>query len=217
MNIKGAIFDFDGTLFDSMRVWETAGTDYLAALGIRAEQNIRKKLKVMSLMQSAEYLKEHYSLALTTDEIMAGINKTIESFYFYSATPKDKAEEYLSLLKSKGIKMCIATATDRYLVETALKRCDMLHFFENIFTCSEVGYGKDEPYIYEYACHCLKIEKSNVAIFEDAYHAVKTAKKAEFFVAGIYDKYESQTNKIKEIADRYYMNFAEILERGDFL
>ncbi len=111
--------------------------------------------------------------------------------------------------------MCIATVTDRYLVEAALKRCDMLHFFENIFTCSEVGYGKDEPYIYEYACGYLHIEKSDIVIFEDSYHSVQTAKNADFFVVGIYDKYENRTSEIKEISDKYYMNYAEILERGE--
>ncbi len=217
MNIKGVIFDFDGTLFDTMSIWETAGVDYLNSIGYAAEKNLCKKISGMSLLQAAGYLKGQYALPVSTDEIMKGINKTIESFYLYSATPKDKSKEYLSLLKSKSIKMCIATATDRYLVESALKRCDMLDFFENIFTCSEVGYGKDEPYIYEYACNYLGIEKSDAVIFEDACHAVQTAKKADFFVVGMYDKYESQTNKIKEISDKYYISFTEIMERRDLL
>ncbi len=215
VNIKGAIFDFDGTLFDTMSIWEMAGADYLKSIGYEAEKDLCKKLSRMSLLQAADYLKRQYALSMSTDEIMKGINKTIENFYFYSAIPKDKSKEYLSLLKSKGIKMCIATATDRYLIEAALKRCDMLGFFENIFTCSDVGYGKDNPYIYEYALNKLHTEKSETIIFEDAYHAVKTAKEAEFFVIGIYDKSESLAYKIKEISDKYYMSYAEIMKRGD--
>ncbi len=64
MSIKGIIFDFDGTLFDSMSIWETAGTDYLTSLGYTAEKDLSKKLKAMSLTQSAEYLKENYALPL---------------------------------------------------------------------------------------------------------------------------------------------------------
>ncbi len=217
MNIEGVIFDFDGTLFDTMSIWKTAGTNYLRSIGYTAEKDLCKTLSRMSLFQSAEYLKEHYALTVTTEEIIHGINKTIEEFYFYYAMPKENVAEYLSLLKSKNIKMCIATATDRYLVETALNRCNMLDFFENIFTCSEVGYGKDEPHIYEYACNHLYMGKNSVAVFEDAYHSVQTAKNADFFVVGIYDKYEDRTNEIKKISDRYYMNYAEILERGELL
>ncbi|MDO4618385.1 MAG: HAD family phosphatase [Clostridia bacterium] len=215
MKIQGMIFDFDGTLFDTMSIWETAGADYLKSIGYTAEKDLCQKLSAMSLLQSAEYLKKQYALPISTEDIINGINKTIESFYFYSAMPKENVTKYLSSLKSKGIKMCIATATDRYLAEAALKRCGMLGFFEDIFTCQEIGYGKDTPYIYEYACNHLHIEKSAVVIFEDACHSVRAAKSADFFVVGIYDKYESRTDEVREIADRYYMNFAEILKRGE--
>ncbi len=209
MSIKGIIFDFDGTLFDSMSIWETAGTDYLAALGITAEQDLSKKLKAMSLLQSAEYLKKNYSLKITSDKIISGINKTIEDFYFFRAMPKNNVISYLEALKSKGIKMCIATATDFYLIEAALKRCDMLKFFDNIFTCTTLGHGKDEPYIFDYACNSMELTKFETAVFEDAYYAAQTAKNAEYFVIGIYDKYEKQTEELKKLADIYVNSFLE--------
>ncbi len=210
MNIKGIIFDFDGTLFDSMSIWETAGVDYLKAIGKEAEPDLWKKLKTMSLLQSAEFLKAAYDLSDTTEKIMDGINHTVEDFYFYHAMPKEYVIPILSKFQKKGIKMCIATATDRYQVEAALKRCDMLHFFDAIFTCSEVGHGKDEPYIFELACEYLNTPKYETAVFEDAYHAAKTAKDAGFFVIGIYDRYEKRTEEIKELSDRYFKYFAEM-------
>ncbi len=209
MNIKGIIFDFDGTLFDSMSIWETAGTDYLASLGIKAEKDLSRKLKAMSLMQSAEYLKKQYSLQMTTAEIIAGVNKTVDDFYFFRAMPKDNAVPYLESLRNKGIKMCIATATDRYQVEAALKRCDMLDYFDNIFTCTEAGYGKDEPNIFELACKSMGLAKSETAVFEDAYHAAHTAKGAGYFVIGIYDRYEKRTEELKNFADVYVSSFSE--------
>ena len=65
MSIKGIIFDFDGTLFDSMSIWETAGADYLSSLGYTAEEGLSEKLKAWSMMQSAEYLKEQYELPMS--------------------------------------------------------------------------------------------------------------------------------------------------------
>ncbi len=210
MSIRGIIFDFDGTLFDSMSIWETVGTDYLASLGLLAEANLSKKLKAMSLLQSAEYLKENYAISLTVEQIMDGVNKTVEDFYFYRAQPKEHAATVLSALKERDIKMCIATATDRYQVEAALKRCDMLHYFDAIFTCTEVGHGKDEPHIFELACKRLGMDKSQTAVFEDAYHAARTAKNAGFYVIGIHDRYEKRTEDLKAFADVYISGFSEM-------
>ncbi len=207
--IKGVIFDFDGTLFDSMSIWETAGSDYLASLGLVAEGNLFKKLKAMSLLQSAEYLKESYALSLTVEQIMNGVNKTVEHFYLHRAMPKENVMAVLSALQKKGIKMCIATATDRYQVEAALRRCDMLRYFDTIFTCTEVGHGKDEPYIFELACSSMGTDKAETAVFEDAYHAAKTAKDAGFYVIGINDRYEKRTEELRELADMYINNFSE--------
>ncbi len=209
MSIKSCIFDFDGTLFDTMSIWETAGADFLETIGIRAEDGLHNKLKTMSLAQSAEYLKDTYSLSMSVEEIMDGVNKTVEDFYFHRAMPKDNVVSVLTYLKAKGIKMCIATATDRYQIEAALGRCNMLHYFDAIFTCTEVGYGKDEPYIFELAREYLGTDKSETAVFEDAYHAAKTAKDAGFYVIGIYDRYEKRTEELKKLADLYINNFSE--------
>ncbi len=217
MKPKGIIFDFDGTLFDSMGIWETAGEDFLASVGVTAENNLSEKLKVMSLIRGAEYLKEAYSLNITAKKIMKGINKTVEDFYFFHALPKDNVIPFLKTLQNKGIKMSIATATDRHLIERALKRCNMSDYFENIFTCTEIGRGKDEPDIYDHACRVMGTDKNETVVFEDACHAAQTAKDAGYFVVGIYDKYEKQQEKLKEISDIYYTSYNEILKKGEIL
>ena len=209
MSIKGIIFDFDGTLFDSMSIWETAGADYLSSLGYTAEEGLSEKLKAWSMMQSAEYLKEQYGLPMSVAEIIAGVNKTVEDFYFYRAMPKENVISVLSAFQERGVKMCIATATDRYQVEAALRRCGMLEYFEAIFTCSEVGHGKDEPYIFEYACDYLCTSKGETAVFEDAYHAAKTAKEAGFYVVGVYDRYENRTDELENFTDVYVRSFSQ--------
>ncbi len=211
--IKGCIFDFDGTLFDSMGIWETAGADYLRSVGRDAEDALHKTLEAMSLMQAAVYLKQQYALPFSEKEIINGINETIADYYRFHTLPKEGVIAFLSYLQSRGIRMCIATATDRHLIEAALSRCDMLPFFDAIFTCSEVGHGKDEPHIFEAALAFWGMEKSEAPVFEDAYYAAKTAKDAGFYVVGVYDRYEKRTNKIKEFADRYIGDFSECKER----
>ncbi|MBQ7965507.1 MAG: HAD family phosphatase [Ruminococcus sp.] len=208
--LKGAIFDFDGTLFDSMFVWETAGEAYLTSLGIQPKENLQNSLKSMSLVQSAIYIAEKYSLKLDVQEIMDGINKTVENFYFYTVEPKQGVIEFLESLKSMNVKMCIATATDRYQVEAALKRCDMDTFFSEIFTCTEVGFGKDGPIIFQKAMEHLNTSKEDTVIFEDAYYAVNTAKSNGFLTVAVYDSSERRQSEIRTLTDCYLEDFTQV-------
>ena len=139
--IEGIIFDLDGTLLDSMEIWNTVGNDYLISLGIEPRENLAEVFKEMSLKQSAEYYQRVYGVDKTIEEIISGINGVIESFYIERVQLKDGVKEFLETLSEQDVKMCIATATDRYLVETALMRLGVRDYFQKILTCNEVGFG----------------------------------------------------------------------------
>ena len=207
--LKGAIFDFDGTLFDSMFIWNTAGETYLRSIGIEPREDLWKVLKTMSLLQSATYIREKYAVELTLEEIMDGINRTVENFYFHTVQPKEGVITLLEQMKVKGIKMCIATATDRYQVNAALKRCGMEHFFSEIFTCIDVGHGKDEPFIFRKAMDYLGTTRANTVVFEDAYHAAKTAKADGFVTVAVYDPHEEKQKELQALSDFYFENYTE--------
>ena len=208
MNLKGAVFDFDGTLFDSMYIWDTAGETYLRSLGKTPEPSMQEEIKSMSLQQSACYFKEEYALDLTVEEIIQGINRTIERFYLSEVQPKAGVLDFLKALAEAGICMCIATATDRYQILAALQRCGMDGLFSAILTCSEVGHGKDEPTIYRKAMESLGTDRSNTIILEDAYHAALTAKQDGFLTAGVFDPSENRQEALREICDCYLSDFA---------
>ena len=207
--LKGAIFDFDGTLFDSMFIWNTAGETYLRSIGIEPREDLRKVLKTMSLLQSATYIREKYAVELTLEEIMNGINRTVEDFYFHTVQPKEGVATFLEQMKKQGVKICIATATDRYQVEAALKRCCMEHFFSEIFTCTDVGHGKDEPFIFRKAMDYLGSTRENTVVFEDAYHAAKTAKADGFVTVAVYDSHEEKQKELQALSDFYFENYTE--------
>ena len=208
--IQGVIFDFDGTLFDSMFIWDTAGEVYLRSIGKEPEVNLQKVLKPMSLLQSAQYIREKYDIPLSVEEIMDGVNRTVEDFYFHTVEPKPGVIDFLEELHRGNIKMCIATATDRYQVEAALQRCKMRHFFSEIFTCTEVGSGKDRPDIFRKAMEHLQTDRSNTAVVEDAYHAAFTAKQDGFLVVGVYDSYESRQQELLQIADVFLPDYLHL-------
>lgn len=214
MKIKGAIFDFDGTLFDSMSIWETAGERYLESLGIKAEPHLHEKIKDMSMGQSAEYLKEKYNLDFSCEEIVVGFNKIVEDFYLTIALPKKGVVELLEKLKSLGIIMCVATVTERRLIEAALERCGMRHFFKKVLTCGDVGHGKDKPFIYRKAMGCIGSEHDTTVVFEDALYAMRTAKDDGFTTVGVYDKSEMAQSELKKFCDFFIEDYFRI---DDFL
>ena len=207
--LKGAIFDFDGTLFDSMFIWDTAGEVYLRSIGIEPREDLQKVLKPMSLLQSATYIRECYQIPLTVEEIMDGVNRTVEGFYFHTVQPKEGVVAFLEQMKKQGVRMCIATATDRYQVEAALKRCGMESFFSEIFTCTDVGHGKDEPIIFQKAMDYLGTTRANTVVFEDAYHAAKTAKDDGFITVAIFDSYETKQAELHSVSDCFIENFTQ--------
>lgn len=217
MRLKCAIFDFDGTLFDSMYIWDMVGEVYLRSLGKEPKLSMREDIRALSLYQSACYFKKEYAIDLSVEEIMAGINHTVENFYLHEVQPKEGVVEFLNRMKRQGISTCIATASEYYQIEAALQRCQMEHLFDAIFTCTEVGHGKDEPVIFRKAMEYFDAERNNTIIFEDALHAVKTAKKDGFKVAVVFDNSEKRQTEIRQLGDCYITEFERAEEFWQFV
>lgn len=216
MNIKGIIFDLDGTLLDSMFMWDTLGEDYLLKRGITPEKGLNEKFETMSMVQAAEYYQANYGITDSVEIIIDGVNRMIEDFYTNTVQVKDGVASMLKELQKCGMKMCIATAMDRYLVEAALKHNKINEYFSHILTCTEVGFGKDSPLIYEKALKKIGTSKEETLVFEDVAHAIETAKAAGFKVVGVYDKSaKKKQSQIKEMSDYYlvsYKNWREVIK-----
>ena len=217
MKLKCAIFDFDGTLFDSMYIWDMIGEVYLRSLGKEPKPSMREDIRALSLYQSSCYFKKEYAIDLSVEEIMAGINKTVENFYLHEVQPKVGVVTFLNQMKQQGIATCIATASEYDQIEAALQRCQMEHLFDAIFTCTEVGHGKDEPVIFRKAMEYFDAERNNTLIFEDALHAVKTAKKDGFKVVAVFDKSEKRQAEIQQLCDCYITEFEHAEEFWQFV
>ena len=207
--IKGAIFDLDGTLLDSMFIWDTIGDEYLRSLGKEPHEDLNETFMTLTLEEAAEYYREHYGVTLSVKEIVDGINAMVEQTYGTKVTLKPGISEYLAWLKENGVRMCVATVTDRYLVEETLERLGVRHYFSEIFTCAEVGFGKDKPIIYQKALEHLGTEKSDTYVFEDLPFALNTAKTDGFPTVGIYDRHEAHQDELKELADYYVLDFTD--------
>jgi HAD superfamily hydrolase (TIGR01509 family) len=210
MRWKGAIFDLDGTLVDSMPVWNDFGKYYLNMRGIEAPAGLHDVLKPMSLLQAAQYFREQFGLGDTQEEILAQFNVMLKRQYRDNVPLKPHVLPMLNRLREAGIKLCIATATDRNLAESALVRLGVAGFFDFVLTCTDVGCGKDDSLIFCKALAMLGTKKDETIVFEDALHAIRTAKEAGFAVVGVYDESAAaDADEIKKIADCTIKSFDE--------
>ena len=207
--ITGAVFDVDGTLLDSMSVWDTIGEDYLRGIGYIPRENLNETFRAMSLLQAARYYQNEYGVRLSVEEIMRGVNGLLERFYRDKVMLKPGAHGFLRELSAHGVRLCVATATERPLVEAALRRGGVLGYFDGILTCTDVGSGKDKPLIYRRALKCVGGDRPSVVVFEDALHAARTAKADGFPVAAVYDSHEKRQDELKALADFYLTDFSD--------
>ena len=177
MRLQSAIFDMDGTLLDSMHIWNDVGPKTLRSMGIEPAPDLGPRLMLMTFRDGAALCKEEYHLSESVEEIMDLTKDRVRSFYEQEVQAKPGVEKFLSLLKMEGVWMYVATNTDRDLVEAALKHTGLEGYFRGILTCAEVGVGKkDSPEIYERCmrrlrrsapapCCCRRCQNSRRACF----------------------------------------------------
>ncbi|MBQ8004569.1 MAG: HAD family phosphatase [Oscillospiraceae bacterium] len=212
IEINAAIFDMDGTLTDSMQVWRTVGSEFLKSQGVIPREDVDRRFCSMSVYDAVRFMKEEYGIEGSHDEVTDAINKTVEAKYKYEVPIKDGVFELLSELDSMDIPMCIATATEKYMADAALRRLGIRHFFKDIFTSRETGVGKEAPDIYLRGCALFGTEPHETAVFEDSFVAAGTAKRAGFIVAGLYDKsFEYKWDEVQRMADISAVTMCELL------
>lgn len=208
--IKGAIFDVDGTLLDTMPVWHDAGERYLKSIGVAAEPGLGDKLFSMTVDMGAHYLIEAYNLNGTYEEIKNGINGMVEKHYLEEAVFKLGAMELLDRMKTSGIRMSIATSTGKPYIMGAFERLGITEYFDTILTCPELGVSKSEPFVFHEASKAMGTDPGETWLFEDGLYSIKTAKAAGFKIVGVYDEVsKTDQEKIKALSDIYVRELAD--------
>ena len=210
---KGAIFDADGTLIDSMPIWEDAGARFLAGLGIKAQENLGEIMFRMSLDEGAAYLKKTYNLDMTEERVKKGILGVINDFYVNQVQPKAGAREFLKELSSRKIPMYIATSSNREHIRAAFERLGMYEYFDGMITCEEAGAGKREPTIFLLAAQRMGLEPGDIFVFEDVIHAVRSAGSAGFVTVGVYDEASASDNEAMRAESSIYLHSLENWEK----
>lgn len=207
--IRGAIFDLDGTLLDSNPYWDRAPELWLAARGKQAAPGLGRTVFTMTLPEAADYLIREYALPQTPDEIMDGVNSLMERAYLEEIPLKPGVTALLDALGRRGIPCAVASVTDRPLVSGALRRHGLLERFAGVVTTAEAGAGKQAPDVYLRAAALLGTPPAETLVFEDAPHALRTAKAAGFRTVGVFDA-AADAAAVRALSEVYLPDFSDL-------
>lgn len=205
--IKGAIFDLDGTLFDSLWVWEEIDKRFLHKRGLEVPLGYAEAIGAMNFRLSAEYTIRLFGLDETPEALMKEWMEMAHSIYANEIKLKPLAKEFLLELYRRGVKLGIATSSTQDLYMPALENNEITDLFSVIMDTTETR-GKDFPDIYLAVAEKLKLAPSECVVFEDLPLAIKSAKSGGFKTVAVLDKH---SDSIGAHADYRAKGFDELL------
>ena len=210
-NMKYYLFDFDGTLVDSMPAYVKAMLDLLDESNIEYDNDIIKTITPLGFLGTAKYFRE-IGVNLTIEEMAQKMDEYAIEAYTYYIPAKKNVIEVLKQLKEEGAHLNILTASPHITLKPCLKRLGIYDMFENVWSCDDFGTTKADPEIYKKAAEKIGAPIEKILFLDDNYHADKTAKEAGMKVCGVYDESsKDSTDEIKAVSDFYINDFIELL------
>ena len=209
-NIRGAVFDMDGTILDSMGMWQDIDRRYLARFGTEAPADLQRRIEGFSVPETARYFKDAFGIPDSMDEIIAAWNEMAREEYLYFLQLKPGAEAYLRRLHESGVKLGIATTNYRDLTEACLKRLGILDLFDAVVTSAEIEKGKPDPEIFLKAAEAMGTAPEDCAVFEDLPAGLLAGKRAGMRTVAVYDAAAASVDAQKRaMADAYAASWEE--------
>ena len=208
--IKGAIFDVDGTLINSMPAWETVGSTYVKEHGLTPAEDLDKRVKECCLRDVSVIMQNEYGIDKGLDQIETELSKMVEYKYYNTIPLKPGVEALLKGLQKRGVKMCLASASRYDHIERALTRCGVMKYFSKIFSCIDVGSSKREHEIYKLAMEHLGTEPENTYMFDDALYVAQTAGSLGIHCVGMYDEYMFHQDELRNSTEYYVEDYNDL-------
>lgn len=212
LNYKGAIFDMDGTILDSMKLWQEIDVYFLEKRGIKAPSNYVKSIAHLNIMDTALYTIERFNLKDSPEDLIQEW-KTLAGERYKTVPEKPGIFEYLKYLKEHGIKTSIATATHISLLKKALEGRKIADYIDCVTTVDEVNHGKGFPDVYYKCCERMELKPEDCVVFEDIVLGIKGAKAGGFRAVAMYDVCSKNDEALlRELSDKYIYDFREMIE-----
>lgn len=211
ITMKTYLFDFDGTLVDSMPTFSAIMLQILDENHITYNNDIVKVITPLGYKGTAE-LFSSMGLAMEPKELIALMQERAVREYAERIPAKKNVIPVLSTLKEQGAELNVLTASPHTMLDPCLKRLGIFNLFTHIWSCDDFNTTKADPSIYLAAAERLGVSVQDVLFVDDNYNAGKTAKSAGMQVCGAYDESSKEyIQDIKAIVDYYVFDFSELL------
>lgn len=216
-SIRAVIFDMDGTLLDSMWAWRGENRKFLARHGYPVPEDLEGGIDTLSSHAFARRFAGEHPDRFTVKGIMDEYIDRMVIHYHSDVFPKKGARAFLEGLKTRGVRLCVATATPRDIAREALSVHGLDGYFDFITDDEEMGVPKSEPAFFDLAAKRLGVPKEACAIFEDSFYAMQSAVLSGVTALAIEERVHQQnaslTEKIRSIASLFVKDFDEAAER----
>lgn len=208
--IQCAIFDLDGTILDSMDVWQEIDKEFLSRWEIEFSRDYTEAMKKLTYLEGAQYTVRRYHLKETPEEIMEEWNEMARAAYRTRLKIKSGVGRYLQELRRRGIKTALATVSSKELYSAALKANRVEEYFDLTADISRVARGKEYPDLYEYVAAGLGMKPERCLVFEDTLHSLEGARSGGFRTCAVYDRASHKDwISLREAADFALLSFEE--------
>ena len=208
--MKTYLFDFDGTLVDSMPTFSKVMLSILDGHGVVYGSDIIKTITPLGLTGTAKYFIE-LGIGCSMEEIIAEMGGKLMYEYMYNIPAKQHVEHVLRKLKARGDDLNILTASPHATLDPCLKRLGLYELFTNVWSCDDFGTTKADPEIYVMAARRMSRPVDEVLFLDDNYNADRTAASAGMKVCGVYDDSSAEyEDAIRSVADFYIRDFSEL-------
>ena len=206
------LFDFDGTLVDSMPVYVSSMLRILDENGVCYGDDIVKIITPLGLIGTAKYYIE-IGVDKTEDELISTMKEYMLHEYLYNIPAKENVISTLNELKTRGASLNVLTASPHATLDACLKRIGIYDLFDNVWSCDDFCTTKADPQIYVEAAKKIGKPVNEILFLDDNFNADKTAKQAGMLVCGVYDKSsDDYIDDIKAVSDYYIYDFKELLD-----
>ena len=206
------LFDFDGTLVDSMPTFVSSMLRILDENHISYDETVIKTITPLGLNGTAEYFINELGLPMQKDALMLLMKEYMLHAYCHTIPAKANVEAVLKELKARGASLNVLTASPHITLDACLKRLGLLELFDNIWSCDDFQTTKADPQIYVMAAERLHTTVDKVLFLDDNLNADLTAKSAGMRVCGVYDdSSKDYVEEMKTANDYYIYDFKELL------